>query len=99
MKIYNTYTLINEQTGNLALKVSPFEGNSQFEDIGRNNYYSLIWIKKGSGVAKIDFTEYNFTQDTMFTLTPYQPFLFVEKERFEGVVLNFHPDFFCIHKQ
>ena len=98
MEIYNTYTLINEQTGNLALKISPFEGNSQFEDIGRYNYYSLIWIKKGSGVAKIDFTEHNFTQDTMFTITPYQAFLFVEKERFEGVVLNFHPDFFCIHK-
>ncbi len=98
MEIFNTYTLINEQTGNLALKVFPFEDDSQFEDVGRYNYYSLIWIKKGSGVAKVDFTEYNFTQDTMFAITPYQPFLFIEKERIEGVVLNFHPDFFCIHK-
>jgi len=98
MEIFNTYTLINEQTGNLAFKLFPFEGNCQFDNINRYNYYSLIWIKKGSGTAKVDFAEYNFTQDTMFAITPYQPFMFIEKEKLEGVVLNFHPDFFCIHK-
>lgn len=98
MDIYNTNTLINEQTGNLAFKLFSFEGNGQFDFVNRLNYYSLIWIKKGSGVAKIDFTEYEFTKDTMFAITPYQPFMFVEKEKLEGLVLNFHPDFYCIHK-
>lgn len=98
MNIFNTNTLINEQTGNLALRLNTFEDNSQFNQINRYNYYSLIWIRKGSGTAKIDFSEYEFTENTMFAITPYQPFMLVEKDSIEGVVLNFHPDFFCIHK-
>ncbi|KAB7530747.1 helix-turn-helix domain-containing protein [Flagellimonas olearia] len=98
MDIYNTNTLINEQTGNLAFKLSSFEDDCQFCSLNRFNYYSLIWIKKGSGTAQIDFAEFDFTPDTMFALTPYQPFTLKEKDKLEGVVLNFHPDFFCIHK-
>ncbi|WP_190810213.1 helix-turn-helix domain-containing protein [Flagellimonas sp. S3867] len=98
MNIFNTNTLINEQTGNLAFKLANFEDNGQFDHVRRLNYYSLIWIKKGSGTAKIDLAEYDFTADTLFAITPYQPFMFQEKEKLEGVVLNFHPDFFCIHK-
>ena len=43
-------------------------------------------------------TEYTFTPNTLFAVTPYQPFTISEEEPLEGVVLNFHPDFFCIHK-
>nr|WP_293300677.1 helix-turn-helix domain-containing protein [Allomuricauda sp.] len=98
MDIFNTNTLINEQTGNLAFKLSSFEDDCQFCSLNRFNYYSLIWIKRGSGTAQIDFAEFDFTPDTMFALTPYQPFTLKEKDKLEGVVLNFHPDFFCIHK-
>lgn len=98
MDIYNTNTLINEQTGNLAFKLSSFEDDCQFCSLNRFNYYSLIWIKEGSGTAQIDFAEFDFTAGTLFALTPYQPFVLNEKEKLEGVVLNFHPDFFCIHK-
>ena len=98
MDIYNTNTLIDEQTGNLAFKLSAFEDSCQFCDTHRFNYYSLIWIKKGRGTAQVDFTEYTFTPNTLFAVTPYQPFTISEEEPLEGVVLNFHPDFFCIHK-
>ncbi|SHF84090.1 Helix-turn-helix domain-containing protein [Flavobacterium fontis] len=94
----DTFTLINSQTGNLAFKVFSFNDNMHFDHIQRLNYYSLIWIKKGNGVAKADFSEYNFTQNSLFAFSPYQPFMFQTDEQMEGVVLNFHPDFFCIHK-
>lgn len=98
MKIFNTYTLINEHTGNTAFRIWDFEDNGQFCRVNRLNHYSLIWIKKGSGTATIDLSEHDFTHGTMFALTPYQSFKFREKEGLEGVALNFHPDFFCIHK-
>nr|WP_297788764.1 helix-turn-helix domain-containing protein [uncultured Allomuricauda sp.] len=98
MDIYNTNTLIDEQTGNLAFKLSTFDDSCQFCDTHRLNYYSLIWIKKGRGTAHVDFTEYTFTPNTLIAVTPYQPFTITEEEPLEGVVLNFHPDFFCIHK-
>lgn len=94
----DTFTLINSQTGNLAFKVFSFNDNSHFDHIQRLNYYSLIWVKKGNGVAKADFSAYNFTQNSLFAFSPYQPFMFQTDEQMEGVVLNFHPDFFCIHK-
>ncbi|GLU57278.1 helix-turn-helix domain-containing protein [Dyadobacter frigoris] len=92
------YTLINPQTGNLAFKVFSFNDNSHFDHVQRLNYYSLIWIKNGKGVAKADFSEYHFTQNTLFAFSPYQPFMFQENEQIQGIVINFHPDFFCIHK-
>jgi AraC family transcriptional activator of pobA len=94
----NTFTLVDPQTGNLALKIFSFDNNSHFDYVQRLNYYSLIWIKKGSGKVKADFSEYDFSQDALFAFSPYQPFMFQINELVEGIVLNFHPDFFCIHK-
>lgn len=93
-----TYTLINPQTGNLAFKVFSFNNNSHFDHIQRLNYYSLIWIKNGKGIAKADFSEYDFIPNTLFAFSPYQPFMFQTDELIQGIVINFHPDFFCIHK-
>lgn len=94
----NTFTLIDPQTGNLALKVFSFDDNSHFDHIQKLNYYSLVWMKKGSGKVKADFSEYTFSQNTLFAFSPFQPFMFQINEPVEGVALNFHPDFFCIHK-
>lgn len=94
----NTHTLINPQNGNLAFKLFTFEENSSFDHLQRLNYYSLIWIKKGKGTVKVDFSEYDFTENVLLAFAPYQPFLLQTEEKIEGVVLNFHPDFFCIHK-
>jgi YesN/AraC family two-component response regulator len=94
----NSFTLINSQTGNLALKLFPFYDNGQFDHLQRLNYYSLIWITKGNGIIKADFSEYEFNKNMMFAFAPYQPFMMQTENEIEGIVLNFHPDFFCIHK-
>jgi AraC-like DNA-binding protein len=91
------FTLINKQTGNLAFKLFSFEDNSYFDHLQRNNYYSLIWIKEGSGKLKTDFSEYNFEPNSLFSFTPYQPFMFLSK-LIKGIAIYFHSDFFCIHK-
>ena len=94
----STFTLINPQTGNLAFKIFKFNSNSHFDHVQRLNYYSLIWIKKGEGSVKADFSEYECVLNTLFSFSPYQPFMFQAVESMEGIVINFHPDFFCIHK-
>ncbi len=93
-----TFTLVNPQNGNLAFKLFSFENNSHFDHIQRLNYYSLIWIQKGKGTAKVDFSAYDFTENTLFAFAPYQPFMLSTQDGIEGIVLHFHPDFFCIHK-
>ncbi|MEG1025346.1 MAG: helix-turn-helix domain-containing protein [Flavobacterium sp.] len=94
----NTFTLINPLTGNLAFKVFSFDDNKHFDHIQRLNYYSIIWIKKGNGKVKSDFSEYDFAENCLFAFAPYQPFMLTVNSDIEGLVLNFHPDFFCIHK-
>ncbi|MDR6159237.1 AraC family transcriptional activator of pobA [Chryseobacterium sp. SLBN-27] len=92
------HTLINPQNGNLAFKLFSFEGDHYFDHIQRNNYYSLLWFNKGCGIVKADFSEYEFDNESLFAFSPYQPFMIASREQTGGIALQFHPDFFCIHK-
>lgn len=92
------FTLINPQNGNLAFKLFSFEDDSYFNYIQRHNYYVVVWVTVGRGTLKTQFAEYAFEANTMFTFSLYQPFMITGGGRIEGVVLNFHPEFFCIYK-
>lgn len=90
-------TLTNPQNGNLAFKILNFEDNNHFDHIQRNNYYSLIWVKKGNGKLKADFSEYDFQDNSLLAFSPYQPFMICTQEAIQGIAIHFHPDFYCIH--
>ena len=91
-------TLINQQDGHLAFKLFAFEDNNQFDHLQRHNYYSLIWVREGQGLAKVDCAEYAFGPNTLFAFAPYQPFLLSTAGTLRGVALHFHSDFYCIHR-
>jgi AraC family transcriptional regulator, transcriptional activator of pobA len=97
MAASSEHTLINQQNGNLAFKIFEFNDNSHFEHLQRNNFYSIIWLKSGHGHLKVDFSEYEFSENALFTFAPYQLFLFNSHENISGVAIQFHSDFFCIH--
>jgi AraC-like DNA-binding protein len=92
------YTLVNPQNGNLAFKIFSFDNNSYFDHLQRLNYYSIIWVLAGKGRLKADFTFYDLEHGTMMCFSPYQPFMINAAGGLQGVAINFHPDFFCIHK-
>lgn len=94
----NNFTLINPQTGNLSFRLSYFDGDNPFDHIQRMNYYSLIWVKKGTGTVRADFSEHTFKENMLFSFSPYQPFMLNVGTEMSGLAINFHPDFFCIHK-
>lgn len=91
-------TLLNPQNGNLALKLLHFENNDFFDHIQRNNFYSLIWIRQGNGNVSVDFADYTFQSNNLFAFSPYQPFMFHPEKEMKGIAIQFHSDFFCIHK-
>lgn len=68
MNEQNVFTLINQQDGNLAFKLFSFDDNSHFDHLQRNNFYTIIWIKEGDGLLKVDFSEYTFQKGTFFNL-------------------------------
>ena len=98
MNSHNTLTLVNPQNGNLAFKIIAFKSNDFFDHIQRNNYYSLIWIQQGNGILKADFADYKFSNNNLLAFSPYQPFMLTPDNDVSGIAIQFHPDFFCIHK-
>ncbi len=92
------FTLINQQNGNLAFKLFSFNDNSHFDHLQRNNFYTVIWIKNGNGLLKVDFSEYLFQENTVFSFAPYQPFMFSTDKQISGIALQFHSDYYCIHR-
>lgn len=97
MSDHNTFTLTNPQNGNLAFKVFSFDDNNHFDHIQRPGYYSIILITAGNGILKADFSDYEFNTHALMSFSPYQPFMISSKD-VKGICINFHPDFFCIHK-
>jgi len=98
MKEQHVFTLINQQNGNLAFKMFSFNDNSYFDHLQRNNYYTIVWVKKGSGLLTVDFSEYSVKENTFFAFSPFQPFMFSTNDAFNGMVIQFHSDFYCIHR-
>ncbi len=98
MREESPLTLVNPQTGNIAFKLFSFEDNSHFDQLQRNNFFSLIWVMKGSGKINANFSRFDFEGSTLFAFAPYQPYIFSAKEPIHGIAIYFHFDFFCIHK-
>ncbi len=98
MASQSVFTLVNPQNGNLAFKLFSFEDDRYFDHVQRNNYYSLIWFIQGKGKVRADFSEYDFNDNSLFAFSPYQPFMLTGNNDAKGIALQFHPDFFCIHK-
>lgn len=94
----STFTLVNPQNGNLAFKLFSFDSNACFDHFQRLNYYTLIWVQQGKGQVKVDFSEYDFSENQLLAFAPYQPFMVSTNETIQGVAIHFHPDFFCIMK-
>ena len=98
MLAQSVYTLVNQQNGNLSFKVFEFDNSSYFDHIQRNNYFTIIIIIAGKGLAKVDLCEYTFEENTLFAFYPYQPFMLASEGPLLGVCIQFHHDFFCIYR-
>ncbi len=98
MSNQNSYTLIDQQNGNLAFKILPFENNVFFDHLQRLNYFSLILVLEGKGFIRSDVNEFELKKDQLLCFTPYQPFLIQSDNALQGVAIHFHSDFFCIVK-
>jgi len=97
MQTQKPLTLVDPKNGNLAFKIFSYDDNSHFDHVQRNNYYTVVINLSGSGKLKSDFSTYDFSGQVLMCFSPYQPFMISGADDLSGVILNFHPDFFCIH--
>ena len=97
MQTQKPLTLVDPQNGNLAFKIFSYNDDSHFDHVQRNNYYTVVINLSGGGKLKSDFSTYDFSGQVLMCFSPYQPFMINADDDLSGVILNFHPDFFCIH--
>lgn len=93
----HTYTLKNVVKDELVFSVVHLEEGMLSDGLQRGSLYTMGLVTSGEGAVQSDQAEYVFSQPVLMCFTPYQPFV-LKAAGCKGFVLNFHPDFFCIHK-
>ena len=97
MKTESAILLRNPADGELGFRIIQFEDDKHFNEVQRVPYFSIILISEGDGELKADFTDYQISKGAILFLSPYQPFM-IDGTNLQGVMINFHPDFFCIFR-
>ncbi|WPU92248.1 helix-turn-helix domain-containing protein [Mucilaginibacter sabulilitoris] len=94
----NALELFNPQSKSLVFKVFTFENDEYFNSLKQYNYFSVILILSGKGSLMADISEYSFKENSLMCFSLYQPFKIQCEKGFKGIMVNFHPEFFCLHK-
>ena len=95
---YNALELFNPESKSLVFKVFTFESDEYFNSLKQYNYFSVILILAGKGNLIADISEYSFKENSLMCFSLYQPFKIQCEKGFKGIMVNFHPEFFCLHK-
>ena len=93
-----SFTIVDPQTRDMALSITRFKDDSLFNTLKNYNYFSMLLISKGKGSVQRDMSRYAFNNDCLLCFAIYQPFLVLPENELEGVLINFHPGFFCLFK-
>lgn len=90
--------LVNPQTKVLAFRLIQLNDDMYFKSLHRFNCYKVILIRKGKGQLTFDQVKYDFSQNCLIRFPIYQPFQLEADGPLDGILLQFHPDFFWNHK-
>ncbi|HEX5168790.1 MAG TPA: helix-turn-helix domain-containing protein [Cyclobacteriaceae bacterium] len=81
-----------------SIKVSSFSEeactNAEIETDHRQEYFEIVWLKKGSGHHLIDTISHPYSGSVLFLLSPGQLHRIFPKDKAEGYVIKFLPSLF-----
>lgn len=89
--------LVNPQTNVLAFKLIQLNDDTYFKSLKNFNCYKIILIREGKGRVSFDTATYDFTENCLIRFPIYQPFE-IKAHNLDGILLQFHPEFFWNHK-
>lgn len=90
--------LINPETHVLAFRLIALNDDRYFRSLKSYNCYKVILVRKGTGRVHFDTAKYTFSENCLIRFPIYQPFQFEADDMLDGILLQFHPDFFWNHK-
>jgi len=97
MMTQTAFTLVHPQTKALAFQLYAFEDALAFTKLRNHQYYSMLLVTEGQGSLKAGVSSFEFATGCLLCLSLYEPFR-IEATTFKGVLIHFHPNFFCIYK-
>lgn len=93
---FDPLTLRDPQSGERSLAISGFDDAGAFAEPRQDPYFSILLINNGKGRAVRDGGTFEFAGPCLLCFSIYQPYSFAAEGRVDGVLLNFHPSFFCL---
>jgi len=90
--------LVNPETGILAFRLVQFTDDDYFKRLKKFNCYKIILIRKGKGRLIFDKVKFDFSENCLIRFPIYQSFQIQADGPLDGILLQFHPDFFWNHK-
>lgn len=73
------------------------ESEGEADEPHRHNFYTIIWVKEGTGLHNIDFIGHEIKPGRVFFLSPGQVHQVISYSEPLGIVLMFTGDFLCKH--
>ncbi|MDZ4845113.1 MAG: AraC family transcriptional regulator [Chitinophagales bacterium] len=90
VNIYKQSLCLFEITDNLSKHIATSQN--------RLNRYAILWVENGEGNGTIDFYEFPLARNSIFFISPFQPFSFSNADTFSGKIILFDSEFFCLEK-
>lgn len=94
----NALELINPQSKHMQFKWHAFEDGEALREVSRFNYFTVLLVLEGRGSVVADVSAFAFFDHSLLCFSLYQPFRIKPDGLFRGIMVNFHPEFFCLHK-
>jgi AraC family transcriptional regulator, transcriptional activator of pobA len=90
--------LMNPQSKHVQFKWYAFGDGEPFREVSRFNCFTVLLVLEGRGSVVADVSEFPFFDHSLLCFSLYQPFRIKPDGVFRGIMINFHPEFFCLHK-
>ena len=87
--------LFDPRRGGAPFRIAPVAAND-LREAQRLNCFTVLWIRKGSGIFHADLNEYRFAGPSLLFANPYQILFLSDAAGLQGMRLDFHANFFCI---
>jgi len=89
---------MNPQSKHVQFKWYAFEDGEAFREVSRFNCFTVLLVLEGQGSVVADVSTFPFFDHSLLCFSLYQPFRIRPDGVFRGIMVNFHPEFFCLHK-
>jgi AraC family transcriptional activator of pobA len=94
----NVLTLSDNNNNHFALRIADLCSGETLSELKQYPCFSMVLVTSGSGKVVRDGAVFSFKCNSLLCFSLYQPFAIQPDDELKGILINFHPGFFCLFK-